>query len=249
MNTPRRILGISDSKSVFVDAHKQPLLLQLARDQTSTPSGTTPCICYIGAATGDRPDRIASFFNLAQRAGFRPTSLDLFAMKTGNPQAYFANADVVFIDGGVTRNLLALFREWNVVDALIEAYQQGALIVGASAGISMLFEWCVSDSIKSDIQPVKGIQLLKGSFCAHYDALESRRNTLAELVRSEPSALPAYGLEDGVAILFENEQLVETFAVRRNAKLHLFQPSDGGISHSQSIGRRLNAMSLPGLGH
>ena len=75
--------------------------------------------------------------------------------------------------------MIALLREWDVTDALIRAYKHGTLIAGASAGISMLFDWCISDSIKTNIQPVKGIGLLKGAVCAHYDAKAERRKTLA----------------------------------------------------------------------
>ena len=223
MTPTRRILGISDSKSVFVSASEQPGFLQLIRDLTNKAKASNPSICYIGAAKGDRPERTSAFFKLAEQVGFHPTSLDMYAMETGDPRAYFPNTDAIFIDGGVTRNLIALLKEWDVVDALVQTYQRGTLIAGASAGISMLFDWCISDSIKSSIQPVRGIGLLKGSVCAHYDALEARRNALAELVQSEPNALPAIGIDDGVAALFENESLLSTYTIKPAAKLHLFK--------------------------
>jgi peptidase E len=223
MTPTRRILGISDSKSVFVTASEHPQILQLIRDLTNKAKAAAPSICYIGAAKGDRPERTSAFFDLAKQVGFHPTSLDMYAMETSDPRAYFPNTDAIFIDGGVTRNLIALLREWEVVDALVETYRRGTLIAGASAGISMLFDWCISDSIKSSIQPVRGIGLLKGSVCAHYDALEARRSALATLVQSEPGALPAIGIEDGVAALFENETLATTYTIRPEAKLHVFE--------------------------
>lgn len=234
MSVRRRILGISDSQSVFVPAWEQPDFLNLIRKQTST---SAPSICYIGAARGHQPERAADFSKLAERVGCRVKSLDLFAMATGDPRAYFAGADAVFIDGGVTRNLIALLKEWDVVDALIDAYRDGMLIAGASAGISMVFDWCVSDSIKTDIRPVQGIGLLNGSLCAHYDVLEARRLVLDELIRTAPKALPAYGLEDGVAILFEDEVLTETFSIRSEAKLHLFELENDRIRHAVLSGK------------
>lgn len=239
-------MGISDSKSVFVAPHEQPQFLQLMFEKVGARKTAAPRICYIGAAKGDRPERIEGFFDLAERVGFCPTSLDLYDMKTGDPRAYFPNVDVIFIDGGVTRNLIALLKEWDVVDALIDAYHRGTLIAGASAGISMLFDWCISDSIKSSIQPVKGIRILQGSVCAHYDAVLSRRETLAALVDAEAAALPAYGVEDGVGILFENEVLVNAYTVKPDAKLHVFKRDKHGISHSCAIGQRLDAQRLPG---
>lgn len=244
MTIVRRILGISDSKSVFVSPPEPPLLLDLIRQLTFKDAAAPPTICYIGAAKGDRPERIADFFALAKHAGFSPTSLDLYAMKTGDVNAYFANVNAIFIDGGVTRNLIALLREWDVTEALIRAYKHGALIAGASAGISMLFDWCISDSIKTNIQPIKGIGLLKGAVCAHYDAKAERRKTLANLLTTQPAAFPAFGIEDGVAVLFENEEFSETFTIKPNGKLHLFDRETSGISHKSKPGRRLDAIDL-----
>lgn len=238
MNARRRILGISDSQSVFVPAWKQLDFIDLIRAHANSSS---PSICYIGAARGHQPERAADFHQLANRVGCRVTSLDLFAMATGDPRAYFAGADAVFIDGGVTRNLIALLREWDAVDALIDAYRDGMLISGASAGISMMFDWCVSDSIKTDIRPVRGIGLLKGAICAHYDVLEARRVVLDELIRTTQNALPAYGLEDGLAVLFEDEALTETFSIRPDAKLHLFEPGNDTVRHTVSSGQRSRA--------
>lgn len=238
MSVRRRILGISDSQAVFVPAWKQPDFVDLIRAQTNTPA---PNIRYIGAARGHQPDRAADFFKLAERVGCRVTSLDLFAMATGDPLDYFSNADAVFIDGGVTRNLIALLKEWDAVEALIDAYRNGMLIAGASAGISMMFDWCVSDSIKTEIQPVRGIGLLQGTLCAHYDVLEARRQVLDDLIRTTPNTLPAYGLEDGVAVLFEDEVLAETFSIRSNAKLHVLELEEGGIRHAVSSGQRPRA--------
>lgn len=244
MSAPRRILGISDSKSVFVPSYKDPLLFELIRAKTLIPENNVPTICYIGAAKGDRPERTADFFKLAERVGFQPSSLDLYAMNTGDSQAYFQSTDAIFIDGGVTRNLIALLKEWNVIEALRQAYQGGTLIAGASAGISMLFDWCISDSIKTSIQPVQGIGLLKGAVCAHYDALEARRITLDNLMRAEPTAFPAFGVEDGVAVLFENEVFVEAFTIRPNAKLHMFDKNDESIAHRCAPGHRLDRSSF-----
>ena len=239
MSVSRRILGISDSNSVFVLPHQAPLLFELIRAKTLVSENENPIICYIGAARGDRPERTADFCKLAERVGVRPFSLDLYAMKTDDYQAYFQRTDAIFIDGGVTRNLIALLKEWNVTAALRQAYQRGILIAGASAGISMLFDWCISDSIKTNIQPVQGIGLLKGSVCAHYDALEARRDTLDTLIRVEPTALPAFGVEDGVAVLFENEAFVEAFTIRPNAKLNMFDKNDGNIAHHRTPAHKL----------
>ena len=220
MSIRRRILGISDSKAVFVPAWRAPEYFELMVRLTGK---ARPNACYIGAAKGDNPERIGAFFELANRVGCSPSALRLFSMTTENPDAYFSNSDLIFIDGGVTRNLVALMREWNVIEPLLKAYERGALIVGASAGISMLFDWCVSDSVRTKMLPVRGIGLLKGAVCAHYDVSSERRSVLHGMMQDDRyNALPAYGLEDGVSVLFEDESIVKVYAASEKGKAYIF---------------------------
>lgn len=223
MTVVKRILGISDSNSVFVPEWQRPEMFELIVGMSDRPR---PRICYVGAARGDNPNRIAEFFELANRTRCEPFALKLFNMITDDPEEYFKGVDIVFIDGGATRNLIALMREWNAIEPLVRAYERGVVIAGASAGISMLFDWCVSDSIKTEIRPLQGVGILKGTVCAHYDVNQSRREVLENLIANKREALPAYGLEDGVAALFEDGHLKKVYSKQADRVLHVFERSD-----------------------
>jgi len=239
MSISKRILGISDSKSVFVSSNEEPRFFEL---MAGLVRKSRPRICYIGAARGDNPERIGEFFELAARVGCEAKVLQLFSMVTDNPDEYFADTDIIFIDGGATRNLIALMREWNVIGALVEAYERGTLIVGASAGISMLFNWCASDSLRTRILPVPGIGLLKGSICAHYDVLPERRTVLKKMIEDQATAAPGYGLEDGVGVLFCGQSVKAVYALEGRGKLHSFKQSEAGIiEHTTQTGEPLDA--------
>lgn len=233
MSARKRILGVSDSKSVFVPEWQRPELFELM--VSLVPQSERPRICYVGAAKGDSPERIAQFFELAQRVGSEPSALKLFNMTTDDPEEYFYGADIIFIDGGATRNLLALMREWDAIEPLKRAYDSGVLIVGASAGISILFDWCVSDSIRTRITPVRGIGVLRGTVCAHYDARAERRDVLSQLVQNQNDALPAYGIMDGVALLFTDSELETVYTTRANAGVHVFT-NDDQLQHQKVVG-------------
>lgn len=224
MTQVNRILGISDSNSVFVPEWQRPEMFELI---VSLAQRNCPRICYVGAARGDNPNRIAEFFELASRFDCEPFALKLFSMVTNDPEDYFKDADVIFIDGGATRNLIALMREWNAIDALERAYESGVIIVGASAGVSMLFDWCISDSVRTRIAPVRGVGMLNGTVCAHYDVSPERREVLDELIAESSNALPAYGLEDGVAVLFANGEIEDVFSIKADGALHQFLSRSG----------------------
>lgn len=210
MSVTRKILGFSDSKSVVVDVNQDALLF---RHMINLSRKTRPLIYYIGAAKGDDPARRVFFERLCAHLYIKCHSLNLYAMEGEDPKFYFANADIIFIDGGVTRNLLALFKEWNVDAALRTSYKNGVLIAGASAGISVLFDWCITDSIKSNIKPMRGMNVLPGSVCAHYDTNIHRREVMTKLIESEPSARPGFCLSDQTACYFENESFKSGFTL------------------------------------
>ncbi len=221
----RRILGISDSGSVFAPQWQAPLYMQLIADLSGVAK---PTVCYVGAASGDDPRRISDFADLVSRVGGRSRALRVFAMTSDDPEDFFENADVVFIDGGSTRNLLALLREWGAVDALIDAYRRGVLIAGASAGISMFFDWYITDSVLTRISADRGIGVLSGTVCAHYDAREDRRRVLDRLIGDEKDALPAYGLDEGTSMYFVNEDLNQQYTIKSDTHVHIVRDALGG---------------------
>ena len=219
LHNSRHIFGISDSASLFVSEEKLPVLgLKLAR----LAQNPNPILCYIGAARGDNPERINEFLRLAERIKVTPKILSLYDPQTSDASKFFNDVDIIFIDGGSTRNLLALFREWGVVNALRDAYNRGVILSGASAGTNIIFDWCTTDSVKTEIAPCKGLGVLKGSICVHHDVNIKRVEVFKQLLVSENAVFPAYALDDGVAVHFINEKMIEILSLLDTANLYQF---------------------------
>ncbi|MXO69398.1 hypothetical protein GRI72_11240 [Altererythrobacter marinus] len=134
----RNFLAISDSSSFFVAGWKEPACLRYLVEMAGV---SRPTIVFVGAANGDCANKQAQFFRLAERAAFVPRTLSLFALADDRPETFFAGADAIYVDGGSTRNLIALMREWGADRALIDAYRAGVPVAGASAGANLMFEW------------------------------------------------------------------------------------------------------------
>lgn len=224
--TVRRIFGLCDSASFFVPETVSPVF---GRKLVELSGKRKPIICYIGAAKGDQPDRIAEFCNLAERIGAEPRILSLFDPPTRNATSFFNGVDAIYVDGGSTRNLLALLKEWNVVEPLLKAYRQGVLLSGASAGLNILFEWCITDSVKSEMDSIKGLGVVQGAICVHHDSNSQRQESFSEFLRGKDAAFPAYALDDGIAVYFENEKLHDSFSATPAAGLRLFSEKDGTL--------------------
>ncbi|MDZ3833291.1 MAG: Type 1 glutamine amidotransferase-like domain-containing protein [Sphingopyxis sp.] len=210
----RQAFCISDSPSLFVPEWEEPLL---ARALVALALRTSPTICYVGAAKGDHPDRRLAFYQLAERVNFRPRALNLFTPLTDNPDEYFADADIVYVDGGSTRNLMVLLREWRADQALRDAYDRGVILAGASAGTNMMFEWGLTDSVRTRIDPIAGLGLLPGTVGIHHDANAHRPAAFEAFLKDPRATGPAFSIDDGVALHFVDGEHVGTWKRHQGA--------------------------------
>ena len=105
--------------------------------------------------------------------------------------------------GGNTANLLAIWR-LHGFDAIVrEAWEDGVVLTGWSAGMICWFEAGVTDSFGPQLEGMRdGLGFLAGSACPHYDGEERRRPVYTRLVAtrasrrgSRPTTAPAVWYE------------------------------------------------------
>lgn len=170
-----------------------------------------PRICFLGTASGEDSGDLAGFYaTFARRA--EASHLDLFGRRIDDVGVFLLEQDVIYVGGGNTANMLAIWRVHGVDRALRAAWEQGVVLAGWSAGAICWFEGGPTDSFGPDLGPLKdGLKLLPGSFCPHYDSESLRRPRYEELVAS--GALPdGFAADDGVGLLFEGRNLSEAVA-------------------------------------
>ena len=91
--------------------------------------------------------------------------------------------DVIFVSGGNTANMLAVWRVHGFDEILREAWEHGIVLAGSSAGMICWFEAGVTDSFGPQLEGMRdGLGFLAGSACPHYDGEERRRPVYQELV-------------------------------------------------------------------
>lgn len=170
-----------------------------------------PRICMLATAMGESPSGLASFYaTFARHAD--ATHLDLFGRSVEDVEGFLLDQDVIYVGGGNTANMLAIWRLHRVDKALRAAWERGVVLAGWSAGANCWFEGSVTDSFGLNLTALRdGLKLLDGSFCPHYDSESLRRPRYEELVGS--GALPdGFAADDGVGLLFEGRGLVEAVA-------------------------------------
>jgi dipeptidase E len=170
-----------------------------------------PRICFLATASGENHEMLALFYSTFARSA-EPTHLDLFGRSVGDVAEFLLAQDVIYVGGGNTANMLAIWRIHGVDKALKSAWEAGVLLAGWSAGANCWFDASVTDSFGKGLDPLKdGLRFLPGSFCPHYDSESLRRPRYEELVGS--GALPdGVAADDGVGCLFVGRELADVVA-------------------------------------
>jgi peptidase E len=131
--------------------------------------------------------------------------------------------DAIYVSGGNTANALAIWRVHGFDAILREAWGNGALLCGWSAGMICWFEASVTDSFGPALAGMRdGLGFLPGSACPHYDGEGRRRPVYTSLVRD--GFPPGIACDDAAAALYEGTSLVEIVAREPGARAYRVGP-------------------------
>lgn len=210
-------------------------LLGLARGRAGRDR---PRVCYIPTAWADGEATIADFYQaFGDRA--EASHLALFARTVPDVDAFLLEQDLVFIAGGNTVNMLAIWRQHGVDRALLAAWEAGVVMSGVSAGGICWFEGFTTDSFGPELQAVRdGFGVLSGSFIPHYRG-ESQRRPLFHRLVADGTLPPGYGVDDGAALVFRGTELVEVVAALPGAGAFRVEAADGSAVESELPARLL----------
>ena len=149
--------------------------------------------------------------------------MDFFPWPPENLRELVLSQDVLVVGGGNTANMLAIWRIHGFDALLREAWEQGTVLTGVSAGIICWFEAGVTDSFGPQLAGMRdGLRFLPGSACPHYDAEERRRPVYRRLV---DEGFPAgYAADDDAALVFEGTEPVEVWTIREGATAYRVEP-------------------------
>jgi dipeptidase E len=186
-----------------------------------------PRVCFLPTASADDADYTVIFYEaFSGRAD--PTHVVFHPWPPDDLRARIVGADLVYVGGGNTANMLAIWRVHGVDGMLREAWEAGAILCGSSAGMICWFEAGVTDSFGPQLRGMRdGLGFLPGSACPHYDAEELRRPRYHGLVRE---GFPAgYAAEDGVGLVFHGTQFAEAVSGARGKRGYHVELRDGEI--------------------
>jgi peptidase E len=190
----RRIAAIGGGGFLMDDAsgRQERWLVSLARRPQ-------PRVLWVGTASGDAATAQVKFFRTFGALGCQPDVMTFFPFEMERDlQRAVMDADLVYVGGGNTPAMLAVWRDAGFDRLLRAAYEAGTVLAGISAGANCWFERYVTDSVPGG-GVREGLGWLPGTFCPHLDGEAWRQPVLAQ----QPA--PSAGAGDGVVVLYENE--------------------------------------------
>ncbi len=186
-----------------------------------------PRVCLVPTASSELPDFMLRFYS--ELSPYAECShISFFPWPREDLREHVLSRDVLFIGGGNTANMLAVWRVHGFDEILRAAWEQGIVLSGSSAGMICWFEAGVTDSFGPQLEGMRdGLGFLAGSACPHYDGEERRRPVYREAVAT---GLPGgYAADDHAALRFDGVELAECVADREGASAWRVALEDGQV--------------------
>jgi peptidase E len=207
-------------------------------------------VCFVPTASADSAAYLVKFYRaFSGRAVatdltlFDPPSLPRRPSRTSELGTFLAEQDIIYVGGGNTANLLAIWRTHGLDRLLREAWMRGAILCGVSAGMLCWFRGGVTDSFGNLEALADGLGLIDATACPHYDGEEQRRPTYHRFIRE--GLRWGYAADDGVALHFRGSELVEVVSSKSSAAAYRVELVDGRVKETRLLARYLGG-SLEG---
>ena len=200
---------------------------QYILDQTGKEK---PNICFIPTATGDNEAYKVNYYSTFLKLDCNPIHLDFFK-RTPDLEQLIPQQDAIFVGGGNTKSMLAVWKDWNLDKLLKEAYEKGVVMSGVSAGANCWFERAVVDSWEEDLRVIDCMGFIKGICCPHYDE-EPQRRPAVKTFLEDGIIDSCYSVEGNCALHIKNddEYLSVDFGKEKNA--YIVSMDDGKVKEA-----------------
>ena len=175
-------------------------------------------VCFIPTASGEPDHYVSSFYSAFLKLGCKPSVLTFFK-RTPDLRSFLLNQDVIYVGGGNTKSLLAVWRDWGVIELLREAWQSGIVLTGVSAGAICWFEQGLTDSFSDGLRPLDCLGFLPGSCCPHFDGEAQRRPSFHKLLASGEIAA-GVAIEDWTGVHFIGSEIHKVITSKRGARAY-----------------------------
>lgn len=213
--------------------------LQLDRYLLGLTGKSQPTACFLATASGEPPAYIELFHEVYGGLGCQTSDFSFFRPPTADVRGFLQSHDLIYVGGGNTKSMLALWREWGVDEILREHWTNGAVLAGLSAGAICWFEQGVTDSIPGPLTALDCLGFLPGSCCPHYDSEPDRQPAYTAMIK-DGSTQAGFALDDFAGIHFAGSSEPRAVASLSTARAFWVSSANGVVTEQPLPVHKLN---------
>ena len=158
--------------------------LRIEKYIVSLANKKVPKICFIPTASGDDDSYKLNFYRAFSKLNCETSHIDFFS-RTEELEDKILSQDIVYVGGGNTKSMLAVWRDWNLNLVLKKAYENGIIMSGVSAGAICWFEKGITDSYAKSLEILNCLGFVKGIACPHFDEEKEREPYVNDLIKRD----------------------------------------------------------------
>jgi len=207
--------------------YRDPENLELEKYVIRQSGAESPRVAFVPTASGEPDHYVSSFYAAFLKLGCRPAVLTSFK-RTPDLRAFWLDQDVIYVGGGNTKSLLAIWRDWGVVEILREAWESGIVLTGVSAGAICWFEHGLTDSFADGLRPLECLGFLPGSCCPHYDGEAQRRPSYHRLL-ANGEIFAGVAIEDWTGVHFKGSEIHRVISSKHGARAYSMRAVHGSV--------------------
>ena len=189
-------------------------------------------VLVVATPTGDADSSLLNYYKTFSAYDCTIDHLPFFHRTPPDLEALVLEQDLIFVGGGNTKSMLAVWREYGFDKLLVKAWNHGIVLAGSSAGGICWFEQCLTDSYDVSYTALNCLGILKGSCAPHYDGEEGRQETFHKLIKKS-KLVSGIAIDEAVGVHFIGRKLNKIISGSRKKTAYSVRLKNGSIVESK----------------
>ena len=190
-----------------------------------------PNVVFFPTASAENQAYIIQFYKCFTKMSCEPSHVTFF-QRTPRLDSIINKADVIYVGGGNTKSMLAVWQEWKLDKLLLKSYNNGKILCGVSAGAICWFEQGITDSWASNLNVMDCLGFLPEMACPHYQEEKDRRPDVHKMLKQGKCG-PGWAIDGGAAIHFKNGKYYKSIQFYSDSYVHYVSIKNGVVTEDK----------------
>ena len=190
-----------------------------------------PNVVFFPTASAENQAYIIQFYKCFTKMSCEPSHVTFF-QRTPRLDSIINKADVIYVGGGNTKSMLAVWQEWKLDKLLLKAYNNGKILCGVSAGAICWFEQGITDSWASNLNVMDCLGFLPEMACPHYQEEKDRRPNVHKMLKQGKCG-SGWAIDGGAAIHFKNGKYYKSIQFYADSYVHYVSIKNGVVQEDK----------------